>query len=172
MRVKNPSIKTLTANRAQGFTLVEVALAVGIVAFAALPVTGLLAIGLNSTYNSVQGSEGAQIATAIVSDLRASAQGPSATVPASVSRIYQIPMVAGNHEIYLDALGIKVDREDLSAAFRLAVKITAQHGFSAPSEMAPVSQATLLLTWPASALPENAIGRLEMAASFTSRRAQ
>jgi type II secretory pathway pseudopilin PulG len=53
-----------------GFTLVEVCLAVGIIAFAVLPLLGLLSIGLNSYRNAVVRARATQVLNQIANALR------------------------------------------------------------------------------------------------------
>jgi uncharacterized protein (TIGR02598 family) len=54
-----------------GFSLVEVTLAMGIAAFCLLVIFALLPTGLNSNQTSIQQTEAASLAAALVADLRA-----------------------------------------------------------------------------------------------------
>jgi prepilin-type N-terminal cleavage/methylation domain-containing protein len=72
--------------RCRGFTLVEVALALGVVAFCLVAIFGLLPVGINSNRNSIEQAAANNIARAIVSDLRATpvASGTAAIVTSPV----------------------------------------------------------------------------------------
>jgi uncharacterized protein (TIGR02598 family) len=88
---------------AAGFSLVEVTLALAVTAFCLVVIFGLLPVGINSNQNSVQQTAAANIARAVISDLRATQTGiPAATT----STMFHIPIPssgAGNatHTLFL-----------------------------------------------------------------------
>lgn len=61
-----------------GFSLVEIVIALSIVAFAFLSIVGLMGVGLVSDQNSTQQTEATNIAAAIVADLRSTQNVPGA----------------------------------------------------------------------------------------------
>ncbi|MGB8353240.1 MAG: hypothetical protein WCD79_05080 [Chthoniobacteraceae bacterium] len=72
-----------------GFSLVEVTLALAVTAFCLVVIFGLLPVGLNSNQNSIQQTAAANIARAIISDLRAT----QISIPASTrSTMFRIPI--------------------------------------------------------------------------------
>jgi hypothetical protein len=137
--------------------------ALGIAAFALVAIVGLLPTSLMSTRDTVQSTEGAQIASAIDCDLRSSA---ATTGTSGTSSIYNIPLQTGTCCLFLDNLGNKTISAT-SAQFRAQIVITAAQGaFAANQTIAPVTYAAILLTWPAVPVT-NASSHLETASSFT-----
>ncbi len=85
------------------FTLVEVVLALGVVAFCLLSVFGLLPIGVNSNHNSLEQTGAANLARGIVADLRAT---PSASGTGSVtSYLFQIPIPSPTATLSMSTTG-------------------------------------------------------------------
>lgn len=70
---------------AQGFSLVEVVLAIGVVSFALLSIMALLPLGLKTNRISAEESRAANILTAVEGDLRNSSAGTG------TSLIYELP---------------------------------------------------------------------------------
>ena len=52
----------------RGFSLIEVCLAIGIVAFAMIPIIGIMPVGLNTFRNSIDASVGSQIVQRVIDD--------------------------------------------------------------------------------------------------------
>ena len=93
----------------QGFTLIEVALALGVAAFALVAIIGLLPVGLQSNQASLEQTVAAALAANVVADLRATPVQIPATDKDSPR--YRIPLPASGgatHTLFL--------REDGSAA--------------------------------------------------------
>ncbi len=81
------------ADQRDGFSLIEVTIAIGVTAFCLIAIMGLLPVGLNSNRTSIEQTAGTSILTAIASDLRAT---PSTKPPgaAAVSVQSGIPIPA------------------------------------------------------------------------------
>ena len=71
--VPPPHVRQKSATAHAGFSLVEVCLALGIVAFALLPLIGLLTVGLDSYHNANLRGRAAQVVSKIASAIRAGA---------------------------------------------------------------------------------------------------
>ena len=106
----NPTEQPRCHRRASGFSLVEVALAIGIVAFALVPMLGLMATGQATFQSAMNTSVGAQIAQHVANDLQ---QTDFATLTAATSSgntsngtspyIYQWPTATGTSPVrYFD----------------------------------------------------------------------
>lgn len=134
-----------------GFALIEVALALGVAAFALVAILGLLPIGLQSNQASIERTAAATIAAGVVADLRAA---PIEIPPvAKTSPRFQIPLPAAGramHTIFLREDGSAVGAVDADAnpaddpRYRVTLFITAPG-------VATQKDATLvrvLVTWP------------------------
>jgi Tfp pilus assembly protein PilV len=146
-----------------GFTLVEVALALGVAAFCLTGIFGLLSVGVNSNAASIQQTEATNILSAVVADLRAvpnplpggSAQtsviydiGVPASVPASsASAPTQAPVR------YVDVSGTPVATA-AGAAYQLNV-------WTIPGAGREPTLVRLVLSWPAPAALSFASGSVE-----------
>ena len=140
----------------RGFSLIEVALALGVAAFALVAILGLIPIGLNSNKASIEQTEAAIIAAGVVVDLRAA----TVSVPpaAANSPRFQIPLPvsgAAMHTIFLredgSAAGV-VDADavsDQDPRYRVTLFITAP---SAPTQKT-ATIVRVLVTAPAMADP-------------------
>lgn len=123
------------------FSLIEVALALGVAAFALVAIIGLIPIGLNSNKASIEQTEAATLAASVVADLRAT----PVAIPAAAknSPRFQIPLpVSGSamHTLFL--------REDGSAAGSLDT--------GAGPGQEPRYRVTLFFTAPAAATQKSA----------------
>lgn len=128
--------------RAQsGFSLIEVAIALGVAAFALVALVGLIPIGLNSNQASIEQMAAATLAASVVADLRAA---PVEIPPvAKNSPRFQIPLPASGsatHTLFL--------REDGSAAGTV--------NSEADPAQDPRFRATLFITAPAGATQKSA----------------
>ncbi len=63
-------MKTATLNKPNAFSLIEVVLAVAIVAFAIIPVVGLMPVGLTSMQGAIRQSKASEFLAAANSDVR------------------------------------------------------------------------------------------------------
>ena len=140
-----------------GFSLIEVALALGVAAFALVAIIGLIPIGLNSNQTSSEQTAAAGLAAGIVADLRAT---PVAIPPvAKSSPRYQVPLPpSGNatHSIFLREDGSLSGALDANADLSQDPRYRATLFITAPTA-APQKVATtvrLLITWPAVADPQ------------------
>ena len=141
------------------FSLVEVALALAVAAFALVAVFGLLPLGVTSNQNSVEQTIAAGVATAVAADLRAT---PGIAV-SGTSAIYQIPIpgAGGGVATLSPPLYLKEDasKQTTASAARYQVNVTLTPPATG-SRMATTVR--ILVTWPAAAAPTNASGSFEV----------
>ena len=126
----------------RGFSLVEVVIAIGILSFCLLAIFGLLPVGLSSNKASVEQSGAANIATAIVADLRATPKPPSN--PESPQYGLNIPpSSAASYTLFFRKDGKIANTNPSSDPFYRAyvdIKEDAQ---------SPATVVRFLITWPA-----------------------
>lgn len=139
-----------------GFSLVEVTLALGVASFCLMAVFALLPIGLQTNRASTAQTASAGILSTVIADMRAApATGLSAQFGISLGT---------SKELYFDSEGRSNDA--LGSTSRYRVTITFPSG--APTANVPVF-ASLRVTWPAAADPATASGESRMFAAFSHR---
>ncbi len=153
----------------QAFSLVEVALALGIAAVALVAIIGLIPIGLNSNQASSEQTASAGLAAGIVADLRAT---PVAIPPEVKNSLrYQVPLpISGSatHSIFLREDGTVAGSIDANADASQDPRYRATLFITAPKDEKQKS-ATLvriLITWPALADPQAATVPAKFSGSY------
>ncbi len=156
---------------ARGFSLVEVVIAIGIVAFALLAVLGLLPVALGTNRDATQETEAANIAALLESDIRSTSRqfNPDGSSKSSTdgSPIYGIQFDGRNAsqvELFLDVGGSRNDASgvaytDQTGKYRITVRFSPASGRNA----VPL---VILVTWPAQMNAADASGRFEMLTSL------
>lgn len=145
--------------RAQGFTLVEVTLAIGIIAFALLAVLALVPVGLNSGRAAIDATR----TTLILSDAqnRARIAGTSATFTNATN--VTLP------NLYYDQDGLALPGY-AGALYRAIVTIEATWGANAPPpnvDSGFLRPVTIQLGWPVNASDGSVLAVNADRASFT-----
>jgi uncharacterized protein (TIGR02598 family) len=137
----------------QGFSLVEVTLAIGIAAFCLLAVFALLPVGLDSNRESHRHTAAAALATDVVADLRATALSQTAGA-VTTSPVYKIPVPSASlgFILYLNEDGSSVVNptdNDGGPVYRTTVTVTN------PQTTTPrqATTAAINITWAASTNP-------------------
>ncbi len=134
------------------FSLVEVALALGVAVFALAAIIGLLPIGLSSNQASVEQTTAAALATSVVTDLQATPVEIPAVVKTSPR--FQISLPASGsatHTLFLREDGSAAGSVDANAdpaqdpRYRVTLVVTAP---SAPTQKTATT-VRVLITWPA-----------------------
>jgi uncharacterized protein (TIGR02598 family) len=159
-----------------GFSLVEVALALGVAAFCLVPVFGLLPVGLNSNRNTFEQTSAANVASAIVTDLRATAlvsppmdqTTPSygVTIPGAPTSSSPVTFFVRQDGTRLGAVGANAD-PTLFPHYRVTIYFTSTNPAAAASDPNNATAARILITWPAladgsaAAVPTNFSGSLQ-----------
>jgi uncharacterized protein (TIGR02598 family) len=138
-----------------GFSLVEVAVSMGIVAFCLVMLLGLLPGGINSNQSSFDQTAVASVAREIVTDLRATQQS-------AASPYYQIPFPATgtSYTFFLredgspaSSTGSPALNVDADATQKPSYRATVSFHPPAAGQRA-ASTASVLITWPALANPK------------------
>lgn len=152
-----------------GFSLVEVALALGVAVFALVAIIGLIPVGLNSNQTSSEQTAAAGLAAALVTDLRTT---PVVVPPVSKnSPRYQVPLPPSGdetHSLFLKEDGSVSGSIDANAnasedpRYRVTLFITAP---TAPTQKA-ATIVRLLITWPAMADPQAAVAPAKYSGSY------
>jgi uncharacterized protein (TIGR02598 family) len=138
----------------KGFSLIEVAIALGVAAFCLLAVFGLLPVGEQTSRNATSQTAAINILGNVVADLRAT---PNALMTSA-----QYNLTFGTPQIlYFDGLGRVAALPSSTSRYQLNVSYPP----GSPSTKAP-TYVTLTVTWPAQAAPANAQGSVSMFAAI------
>ena len=157
-----------------GFSLVEVTLALGIAAFCLIAVLGLVPVGVQTNRNATSQTTATNILSSVVSDIRASPKGSTATPKYKIRRSKSnITTVCFDGQGQPDPLGGQIGNVSCRAGnwrYRLYVKI---YPITAPTDphLKPycANYVVLKLVWPAAADPLTATpsGSVETSTSFS-----
>ena len=142
------------ASRAAAFSLVEVALALGIAGFCLVTVIGLVPLGVSTEQIASEQAAASSILTHVLADLRAT----PATLPpgaAATTAVYAVPIPAATAAApapFVRYFGNTLQQFSVaplsgSSRFRLTVK------FLPPPGGRAATLATLLVSWPAQVDP-------------------
>lgn len=142
----------------QGFSLVEVTLAIGIAGFCLIALFGMLPVGLKSNQAAVQQMLANSILTSVVSDLKTTPVTEPRGAATSSPR-FQIPLPAQNstgasNPLYFTEDG-RLTTDQGQSMFRLTVTFLPNAGSRA------ASLANVKITWPSVATTANASGGVE-----------
>jgi len=146
------------------FSLVEVALALGIAAFCLIAIFGLMPVGVQTNRNATSQTSATNIVAAVMADLRAT--------PKTNNTSSQFAITFGTAKtLYFDGAGefsidvngsIKVDGTAWSPPLQTRYRLN----ITFPLSPTGLSYADVKLTWPAAATPANASGSVETFAAF------
>jgi|HubBroStandDraft_6_1064221.scaffolds.fasta_scaffold1684917_1 uncharacterized protein (TIGR02598 family) len=150
MKLRNRSIS--------GFSLVEVTLALGIAAFCLIAVFGLMPVGVQTNRNATSQTAATNILSSVVSDIRASPKGTTATAQYSIRR-----GKSNVTTLFFDGQGQFATSPGANSRYRLTVTIT-RNPFGSQY---PADYAYLKVTWPAAVVPTmTPSGSVETVATF------
>jgi len=140
--------KRATTNGAAGFSLVEVTVAIGIVAFAMLAVVGLLPTGMKIARNSAEQAQAADVVHTLAESLRGAATTNGTdyvTAFAGQSISYKVGGPAST--LQWTNLTLEGNADATAARFVAAVTVTP------PASAATNGRALISVAWPAVARP-------------------
>jgi Tfp pilus assembly protein PilV len=155
-----------------GFSLVEVALALGVVSFCLVALMGMITVGLNSSGNATAETGAASLLTAVAADLRDTPLATTA-VPVPSSPFFQIPVptpapspvpspapVPVPKIFYVDSGGGFASTLAALPAARFQVTVTT---LASPPSTTPTYSTTeqVVIAWPAQASAAKAAGSVE-----------
>jgi uncharacterized protein (TIGR02598 family) len=144
-------MKKRPVSRREGFSLIEVVLALGVAVFCLLPIVGLIPIGLTTNQDTIRETTATSLAEAVASDLKAT---PSS---ATTSPYYSlgVPATGGSvttTTLYLTGAGSSID----NSGTKLTTPSTTEPTYLATVVVTPAATGTLnastariLITWPA-----------------------
>ena len=147
------------------FSLVEVTLALGVMAFCLVPLSGLLPLGMQSNKASIAQTTANGILSAVITDLRAA---PSANAPllSATSQQFQI-VIPGNSETNALAGGTGSPPRYFTGDGQCSSSMTSQAHYLLSITFLPNSGARtatfvkLQVSWPAAATLANAAGSVQ-----------
>ncbi|XHR27657.1 MAG: hypothetical protein ACFUZC_17155 [Chthoniobacteraceae bacterium] len=132
----------------QAFSLVEITLALGIMSFCLLSLLGLLPTGMTSNQTAVEQTAAANIASAIISDIRAT----SSTSGTSARFGLNIPAAGESDTISGSPYTIYFAEDTTQAASSSVSRYLAYVGFAPPSSgKKSAINVRVLVTWPSQA---------------------
>jgi uncharacterized protein (TIGR02598 family) len=129
----------------RGFSLVEVALALGVTSFALITIVGLLPLGIGTLRQTVEETAAINIATGVVADLH---QAPSAAAIAlnsslsPKSPLYGVDVTQPSATIYLDGNGT-LEPSAATARYQANIVLTAP-----PAGARNATEGSVIITWP------------------------
>jgi uncharacterized protein (TIGR02598 family) len=130
-------MKRLSA--AAAFSLVELTLALGIAAFCLIAVFGLVPVGVQTNRNATSQTAATNILSSVVSDIRASPPGQTASARYRVNRAKGTPTL-----LYFDGQGQSTTSLGPNSRYRLYVKIA-----NNPAGVVYPNYVWLKVSWPA-----------------------
>lgn len=142
-----------------GFSLVEVVMALGILAFAITALLGAFAVGMNTNRESVEELEATHILQSIIAERRAN--------PTLTNGEMLLPVLLTNsvcdsaNAVSVDEIG-RLLPGTRSGKFGLFYRIT-------PSANSNSASVYCAIYWPGQASPDNALGRVEMSTHIALR---
>lgn len=141
----------------EGFTLIEIVIALGIAGFCLVAMLGLIPTGLKSVKTSLQETTATEALAAIAADLRDTQPGSNATP------VYAIPIPSAISSVqstnfYLTEAGALTTSNDFSGQFAVTTTLSNSTTF--------LTTAHIQIYWPPSAQIQNAQGMVETTVSF------
>ncbi|MEI9997775.1 MAG: hypothetical protein WDO13_00655 [Verrucomicrobiota bacterium] len=148
----------------RGFSLVELALAVGITSFCLLTLLALLPTGLHSADTASRQGTAVNIGAGILADLKSTASYAAdnslTTLPATTRYAISLPTSAGaiQYALYLDNGG-NVTPAAQAQYLAILTLISQNTAGTTPGLPKPAVLAQLFITWPAQANPSMSAGQ-------------
>jgi len=141
----------------EGFTLIEIVIALGIAGFCLVSMLGLIPTGMKSVKTSLQETTATEALAAIATDLRDTQPG-SNTTP-----VYAIPIPSAistttSTNFYLTEAGALTTSNDFSAQFSVTATLSNSTTF--------LTTAHIQIYWPPGLQIQNAQGMVETTISF------
>ncbi len=157
----------MNRKRRAGFSLVEVAIALGIAAFCLVALLGLLPLGLNSTRAASEETLAMNIATAVIADLKSvpNLSGTSSSSP-QVSKLYQLSLpLPGASSVPTPFLVTETGKittaANNDARYLVTMTMTAPPNNLSVSNQLQPTLVNIRISWPAQASLQNASGSIE-----------
>jgi uncharacterized protein (TIGR02598 family) len=134
----------------KGFSLVEITLALGVMAICLLAVLGLLPIASNTNRLAAADTAAASIAAAVLADIRATPRTAPSSTQFAVS-------FGANSILFFDAEGQSTTTVNNTSIYRADVTFPIN-----PSGAKAATFVHVKVSWPAASSPTNAAGTAEM----------
>jgi uncharacterized protein (TIGR02598 family) len=149
---------------ADAFSLVEVALALGVAAVSLIVIFSLLPIGLQTNQRSIEQTASVDILSAVAADLRATPiTNPRGGAVTSIEFGISIPAAGstGSTTLFFNGAGQSSTSQQTDSRYRMIITFVSNGGGPKTATLAD-----LRMTWPAAAAVANAQGSAEMFAAF------
>lgn len=141
-------------SRCTAFSLVEVTIALGVVAVSLLALFALIPIGLKGNQNSLSQTAATSIINSVIADLRAT--------PKTSTTSAQFGITFGTAQtLYFNSEGTPATAITATSRYRLTITFP-----PAPPGTMSATFADFKLSWPAAAAAANTLGSCEMFAAF------
>lgn len=143
-------------HRSSGFSLVEVALAIGVASLSLLAIFGLLVTGSQTHHAALEDAASADILSVLAADLRATPKGKASSTQYNVA----IPPSGASATVtlYFDSLGQSATSIQPSSRYRVTINFVPNDNGGRTA-----TWANFRLTWPAGADPHSRLtGASEM----------
>jgi len=144
----------MTMRHLRAFSLVEVTIAMGVVAISVLTLFALIPIGLKSNQNSISQTAAVDILTAVLADMRATPRASATSTQFGVT--FGAPII-----LYFDSEGAPSASPTATSRYRVSITFPPR---AAGSRSATLSH--IRVSWPARATAANSLGQCEMFAAF------
>lgn len=145
---------------ARGFSLIEVVIAIGLVAFCLMALLGLFSVGLGQSRDSSQTVQAAHLMTRIISErtARAVIADPDLALP----RLDQAADTLGSATpVYLNSDGLRIASAQ-DAAFQLNYRVVVPSVSDANTALRKISRSWVSLSWPAGSTVTDLTSAYEM----------
>jgi uncharacterized protein (TIGR02598 family) len=139
-----------------GFSLVEVAIALGISAFCLLSILGVIPVGLNSNQTSIQQTVATGLMSAVATDLQATPQSTPSSAQTSLRFQLTVPKCGGEEStqtLYFGDGGAAIGTPGANATGDARCRVTVTLKPPTNTTNRSVTTAYILVTWPALADP-------------------
>jgi uncharacterized protein (TIGR02598 family) len=149
---------------ADAFSLVEVALALGVAAVSLIVIFSLLPIGLQTNQRSIEQTASVDILSAVAADLRATPiTNPRGGAVTSIEFGISIPAAGstGSTTLFFNGAGQSSTSQQTDSRYRMIITFVSNGGGPKTATLAD-----LRMTWPAAAAVANAQSSAEMFAAF------
>jgi len=155
-----------TTSSQQGFSLIELALAIGVAAVCLVTIFCLLPAGLETNQNAARRTVAANLLSTVIADLRAtpptSPRGQAATSPQFGIEIPANPAGAvKTTTLFFDNEGLFSASLTANSVYRLIITFVPNGSGARVATLA-----VLKMTWPAPANPNDPVGSVEMFAGL------
>lgn len=146
----------------QGFSLIEITVALGVVTISLLVVFSLLPVGLQTNQRAIEQTASADILSIVAAELRATPRGSANSREFGISiPLNPVTSSPPATELFFNNVGQFASSQQSDSHYRVTIKFLPNGGGAKTATFVD-----LKVTWPAGAAINNAQGSAEMFAAF------